>query len=342
MTSVIRGVLGTLLAAALIYWVLRGIDPKDLRSSLAAASWWLLALAAIVNFSHNAFRVLRWRWLLEPTRHAVPFRPMFAAVILGYMTTLAGGRIGELVRPALLSAREKLPLGPTMGTIVTDRLLDGFSIVALFAIGSALASFAPSALPMAAKIRAGAWIAFACVVVGLVALALLSTAVARGRRWLAGRSALVRWIGGAILGFAEGAAALRSLRRLVPIVFASVAAWFTIAVGTWLGIRSVGAAVSLSDVFVLMPLLAAGIAIPTPGAAGGYHATMKFGLTTLFGVDPTLAAGAGVLMHLAIAIPIFVAGMILLKTEKISWSDMVAAAKQVRTLGHLETAEAAP
>ena len=341
MASVARTVLGILIAAALIYWVLRGIDPKELGSTLANASWSLLALAALVNLSHNVFRVLRWRWLLEPTRAGVPFRPMFAAVILGYMTTLAGARVGELVRPALLSAREKLPLGPTVGTIVADRLLDGFSIVTLFAVGSATASFAPEAAPMAAKIRSWAWIALAFVVLGLVVLALLSGAAPRLRQWLAPRSAPLRWIGGVVLGLSEGAAALRSFRRLVPIVASSLAAWVTIAAGTWLGIRSAGATVSLPDVFVLLPLLAAGIAIPTPGAAGGYHATMKFGLTTLFGVDPTHAAGAGVLMHLAVAIPIFVGGMVLLRTEKISWADMVAAAKQVRTLGRLEAAEAA-
>ena len=341
MASVARSVLGVLIAAALIYWVLRGIDPKELGSTLANASWSLLALAALVNLSHNVFRVVRWRWLLAPTRSGVPFRPMFAAVIIGYMTTLVGGRVGELVRPALLSAREKLPLGPTMGTIVADRLLDGFSIVALFAVGSATATFAPEAAPMAATIRGAAWIAFASVVVGLLVLVLLSSAAPGARRWLAPRPAPIRWIGGVVLGLSEGAAALRS-RRLVPIVLASLAAWFTIAVGTWLGIRSAGATVTLSDVFVLLPLLAAGIAIPTPGAAGGYHATMKFGLMTLFGVDATHAVGAGLLMHLAVAIPIFVGGMVLLKTEKISWADMVTAAKQIRTLGRLEAAEAAP
>jgi hypothetical protein len=34
--------------------------------------------------------------------------------------------------------------------------------------------------------------------------------------------------------------------------------------------------------------------------------------------------------------------MVLLRTEKISWGDMVAAARQVRTLGRLAPVEAAP
>lgn len=305
-------------------------------------SWTLLMAGALINLGHNAFRVLRWRWLLEPTRQNVPFRPMFAAVMVGYMTTLAGARVGELVRPTLLSAKENIPLGPTIGTIVADRLLDGLSIVALFAIGISRASFAPSAQPVADKIRGWAWLALVAVVAGLVFLTLLSGAAPRARRWLADRSPLVQWVGRAVLGLSEGASALRSLRRLVPIVLLSMATWTTIAIGTWMGVKAVGITVTLADVFVLLPLLAAGIALPTPGAAGGYHATMKFGLTTLFGVDPTLAASAGLMMHLAIAVPILILGLVLLKTEKISWADLVAAAKQVKAMGHAAPAGATP
>jgi len=60
---------------------------------------------------------------------------------------------------------------------------------------------------------------------------------------------------------------------------------------------------------------------------------MQIGLTSLFGVDPTVAAGAGLLMHLAIVLPVLVLGGVLLYTERIAWSDLVAAAKQVKDLG---------
>jgi len=124
MKTALQGIGGLLLAALLLYWVLHDKDPQALSSALFRASWPALAAGAAINFAHNVFRVLRWRWLLDPVRADVPFRPMFAAVVLGYMTTwLIPGRIGEVVRPALLSAREDLPLGPCLGTVVADRLL---------------------------------------------------------------------------------------------------------------------------------------------------------------------------------------------------------------------------
>ena len=58
------------------------------------------------------------------------------AVILGYATSwVVPGRLGELVRPALLAGRQRLPLGPCLGSVVADRLLDGMAVLALFVVG---------------------------------------------------------------------------------------------------------------------------------------------------------------------------------------------------------------
>jgi uncharacterized protein (TIRG00374 family) len=302
----------------------------------------MLVLGALINLGHNVFRVWRWRGLLAPVRRNVPFRPMFASVILGYMTTwLVPGRIGELVRPALLSAKEDVPLGPCVGTVVADRLLDGVAIVGLFAIGSLNASFSATAESLAGEIRLGAWIALAVIVVCLTGLIVVSTSGPRVDAWMSRRAKPIRWLGQAAIGLSQGVAALRSPRRIVPILFYSFAAWLTIALGTWIGMRAAGATVGFSESLVMLLPLALGVAIPTPGGVGGYHAAMKWGLSTLFGVGPAVAAGAGILMHLAIILPVLVLGPILLFTEKVSWSDMVAAAKQVRTMGHAPLAREA-
>jgi glycosyltransferase 2 family protein len=338
MKSAFQAILGLLIAALLLGFVLHGIDPNDLRTALVQTSWAALALGALINLSHNVFRVWRWRWLLDPVRPGVRFRPMFASVILGYMTTwVLPGRLGEVVRPALLSSKENIPLGPCMGTVVADRLLDGVAIVGLFAIGSLNASFSPSATAVAQEIRLGAWIALAVILVGLAALAAVSTAGPQADLWLSRRARPVRWAGQAALGVSRGAAALRSPRRLVPILAHSFAAWLTIGLGTWIGVRAAGAPVGFSDVLVMLLPLALGVAIPTPGGVGGYHAAMTFSLSTLFGVDHTVAVGAGIVMHLAIVLPVLILGPILLFSEKLSFANLVAVAKQVRTMGHAES-----
>jgi uncharacterized protein (TIRG00374 family) len=334
MKVVLQGIGGLLLAGLLLYWVLHDKDPQALSAALWRASWSALALAAVINVAHNFFRVLRWRWLLDPVRERVPFRPMFAAVILGYLTTwLIPGRVGEVVRPALLSARENIPLGPTLGTVVADRLLDGVAIVVLFAAGSLGAHFAAGSASLAAEVRVTAFVALVVILIGLAVFVAISSLGGRLDGWLSRRAAPVRWAGNAAIGLSRGADALRSPRRLVPILVYSLLAWLTIGLGTWIGIRAAGAVVGFSDVLVLLPMLALGVSLPTPGGVGGYHALMQLGLTSLFGVDPTIAAGAGILMHLSVVIPILMLGPVLLYTEKISWGDLVAAGRQVKALG---------
>lgn len=340
MKSAAQALLGALLAVALLYWVFHDVDRAELRRAIAGVSWGMLALGALINLSHNHFRVARWGWLLRPVRANVPYRPMLAAVMLGYLVTLVAPlRLGEFVRPALLSAKENLPLGPTMGTVLADRMLDGVAIVALFAVGTSFAEFAPGAAEHAATIQRTAYLLFLVIAVGLAGLTAYGIwGAALGAR-LEAAWAPIRWASRVATNFSHGTVALRSPLGAAAILAYSLLAWLTIALGTWIGIRAAGAPVSFAGVLVMLPMLALGVAVPTPGGAGGYHAAVKGGLK-LFGVDDSVAAGVSLLMHLAITIPFLIAGAIFLRTERISLHDLLVAAKKVKELGAAAPADA--
>ncbi len=322
---------GAALAALLLWFVLRGVDRVALLQEMRRASILGLVAAAVVNLAHNVFRVWRWGALLAPVKPGLKFRPMFTAVIVGYLTTwVLPGRLGELVRPALLTAREEVPIGPSLGSIVADRVLDGAAILVLFTIGTYLSPIQGSA---AQKIRSAAF-----VLLVLVALFMLGAVVAGGMRgrleaWFERRGRVLRWGGRAFLSLALGTEALRRPRLLALVLGHSLLAWFTIATGAWMGVRAAGCQVSLPAMMVMLPLLAFGVAVPTPGGTGGYHAAMAFGLEMLFGVPPDAAVAAGILMHLAVVLPVIFLGLALLKTEHSSWADVLAAARGVRALG---------
>lgn len=331
---------GGLLAVALLAWVLKDVERDALLRALATASFAGVVVGGALNFAHNVPRVWRWGRLLAPIRTAIPFRPMFAAVILGYMTTwLVPGRVGEVVRPLLLAGREKLPLGPCLGSVVADRLLDGAAIVVLFGAALPFVAFEGAAAGHADAIRATATVAVAAALALLAGLVAASAASGPLSRWLEPRPRAVRWIGNAALAVAKGSEALRRPGLLLPVLAHSLLAWVLIGAGTWIAIRASGASVSFPSIFVMMPLLALGVAVPTPGGAGGYHAAMAWGLERLFGVPLEVAVGAGILMHLAIVVPVLAVGPVLLRTEKVSWHDLVSAARQVRGLGSPTGAE---
>lgn len=170
-------------------------------------------------------------------------------------------------------------------------------------------------------------------IAGLVLMVLLSRNCELVRKRLEGRGRLVRWLGGTLLALAAGVRPLNRPRVVCWVVLHSVLTWILIGLSTWLCILAAGADFPLLGVWLIMPLLVLGIAVPTPGGAGAYHAALKAGVM-LFGATEVVALGAGILAHLAVTIPVLTLGLLLLWTEKISWRDMVSAARQWRALPH--------
>lgn len=331
--DLIKYLAGFGLAAGLLWWVFRGTDPAALWQQLRQASLVGLALCALLNFVHIVLRVWRWRALLEPTKPGIAFRPMFVAVVVGYLTSwVVPGRLGELVRPMLLTARENIALGPAVGSVVADRLLDTAAVVLLFAVGSWVTPLPGPAAEYAALYRGGSLALVLLVVGALVAMLLVSSAQTRLKPWLERRHAGLRWIGNMLVSLSHGAHALRSPRLLLIVVTHSILAWLAIALSTWVGVRAAGVQLSFGTLITILPMLVLGVAVPTPGGAGSYHGAMKAGLL-LFGVAELPAVGAGLLVHGVLTVPIILVGTVLLWTERISWKEMIAAARQLRELG---------
>jgi uncharacterized protein (TIRG00374 family) len=324
---------GLALAGFLLWWVFRGTDPSSLWAQFRQASWGGLLLAAALNLGHNVFRVWRWRALLQPIRADIPFRPMFSAVIVGYMTTwVVPGRLGELVRPLILSGQEGVPLGPTLGSVVADRLLDASTVVVLFAIGTWTIPMEGEVAAYAATLRTTAVVLGVLVLIFLGLMLLVDARRKYVSGWIERFPGPMRWLGNSFVSLSGGVGALRSPRLLAQIVLNSAAAWLVIALATWIGVRSAGATVSFGAILFIMPMLVLGVAVPTPGGAGSYHGMMKIGLM-LFGASEVAAVSAGLLMHAMITVPVILLGLILLWTEGISWRHVIDGARQVRTLG---------
>lgn len=324
---------GLLLAVLLFWWVLRGTDPAAVWRQIASASPAQLLGCAVLNFGHNVFRVWRWRALLAPTRDDVAFRPAFAAVVVGYlMTWTVPGRLGELVRPLLLASRERIPLGPCVGTVVADRLLDAVTIAGLCAFGIFTTPLAGPSAAHASFLRSVSLVLVCGAAIGLVLMLVFARLGPAGRSRIERGPGVLRWVVRTAIEVSHGATALARPRLALRIALHSLAAWLTIAVGTWLGVRAVGADVPLGAIFVILPMLALGVALPTPGGAGGYHGAMKAGLVA-FGVAGSIAVSAALVVHVLVTVPILVAGCTLLWTEGISWHDVRAAARGMRQMG---------
>src|SRR5262249_19107801 len=93
-----------------------------------------------------------------------------------------------------------------------------------------------------------------------------------------------------------------------------------IAAGIWLTSRAFHMTFPFSASFLITTVLVVGVAMPTPGAVGGFHLAYQFAVMTFFAVPASRAAGAALVLHAISFVPVAVAGGILMAIEGITLS----------------------
>jgi hypothetical protein len=310
---------GPVIALALLWFSFRGVALHELLEQVRHANPLLLVVNLCAGPLHLLLRSWRWRTLLLPVSSRVPLRETFSATSIGYLAGLLPGRVGEVLRPALLSRRLQLPFGPTLATAGVERVILDLLVVLFL---GALALLLPAQLSGIDANEASAWSA-RLQQVGAVVLLLATVALAvvhlmgRHRNRLSLRferaasstrgrviPGAIRWVASLLPGFA----AMASWRGLGLVMAQSLLIWLVTAAGMHAGITACGVDLPPAGMFVLLPILVAGLSIPTPGNTGTFHLAMKLGLVSFFAVDETAALGTGVVVHLANWLPLVVLG----------------------------------
>ena len=98
----------------------------------------------------------------------------------------------------------------------------------------------------------------------------------------------------------------------------SLLLWQAIALTVHLSYRAFDVSLPYHASFLVIAFLTVGVAVPTPGMVGGFHAFYLIALTEVFGIDRTTAAAAGITAHALTNLPILVFGLALLGREGLS------------------------
>jgi uncharacterized membrane protein YbhN (UPF0104 family) len=70
--------------------------------------------------------------------------------------------------------------------------------------------------------------------------------------------------------------------------------------------------------FLMMAILVVGVAVPTPGAVGGFHEAYRIGATVFFGAATERAVGAAIVLHAVSFVPVTLAGAFFMAQEGLS------------------------
>lgn len=321
------------LTALFLYIAFRGTDPSEILASLENADyWWLFWYLGALMVSH-LLRALRWRYMLYPIKPDIGLRNLFSAVMIGYMLNNVLPRAGELGRPFAIGKLERISAGASFGTIVVERIMDMVSFLILVAAlpflyrGPLLESFpwlAQSGIVLAAVLI----LATAFIVALMLRREWADAVLARVTRVFPERFA--KRIERLTHSFLDGFTFLKSPQHFMIIGVLSVLIWGLYAGMTWCGLKAFGleGALGLPGAVVLLAISSIGVAIPTPGSTGTYHAFASQTLIALYGVDRATALSFATLTHGVGFVSVTVIGLYYFLKDKVTFGDAMRSRRE--------------
>lgn len=127
------------IGAFFIYWFLLKLDANQkaaIWQSFRDANYMWVALAMACCLLSHFVRALRWRLLFRPLGLNPSLNHTFGSVIVAYLGNLAFPRAGEVMRCATLRTSERIPMEKSLGTVVTERLIDTLAFGLIVLLGT--------------------------------------------------------------------------------------------------------------------------------------------------------------------------------------------------------------
>ncbi len=341
MSKHLKYILGVGLGVLLMVLFLRNTDWKAFWSALRSARPGYVAAAVALTVLSYVLRAIRWHYLVRPIQRP-RFGPLFEGICVGFtVSNLLPGKLGEVVRPYILSTRDKIKMSSLMATVAIDRILDGLAIVVLL-VFYLLFGLASTRTPELEKyipaMRAAGGVFF-----GLMAAAAAFVSFLRFKTEPTLRIARVllrplpERLGHRLIDtishFAAGLSVLSDAGSLAWAALWSIVVWVEIAVAHYFMIRAFDIHLRFVAMFFLLFLMAAGVSVPTPGGMGGLQWASKLGLQLTSPATPD-----GVLDATAMAVwgnsilPVTAIGLVYLWKEGLS----------LRKIESIEGSEALP
>ena len=313
----ILSAVGLLLSGLSLWLTLRQINLAEAAAALRSARLWFLAPAVITYFTDLSVRALRWRVLLRPVKR-LPVRSVYPVTVIGYMgNMLLPARLGEVVRAVVLMRRG---VGPSaaLGSIATERILDGLTTIGLLLVTSYF-------LPRPAWLTAGLTVVTIIFVGALVVLGLALAFRPQGMALLGRGLGRFRWSVRPlrwIEHFLDGLAALRSPDLLLVAVGIGLIAWTCSALQYYWVFRAFD--LPLWGAASYFAVAAIGLSTMIP-AAPGYVGTFELAgvaVLTALGATPAGAFSAIVLVHLLQVVPVTVLGLVFAWREGLTMASL--------------------
>jgi len=318
--KVIFGILISLICIVLVYLSVRDINLHDVFIALEKIKLIYVIYFILLVIFMQWLRSYRWGVILQPMEK-IDQVSLFSVTSVGFLAIAAiPARIGELARPYLISKRSSIKMSSALGTILVERVLDGFSVLAIAVIVIFLTELPPFMIKSGFVFFLLAFLMF-CFIAFLIlrkekALKLINIILKK----LPGK--LAHKMDELIYHFIDGFQIITNIKLLLYLFFLSALIWLVDVMAIYVLLLAFGFNLPLIASFVVMIILIVGIAIPTaPGYIGNWHLACVLALS-LFGLAEAQTLSFAVVYHFLSMVIVMVLGVAFLPFNKFSISDM--------------------
>ncbi|WP_299233311.1 lysylphosphatidylglycerol synthase transmembrane domain-containing protein [uncultured Bacteroides sp.] len=125
-------VLPLILGAAILVWTYKGFDFERVYSVLSGGVnyWWML-FSLVFGVLGHLFRGWRWNLSLAPLGEHPKLSNSVYAIFVSYAANLVIPRVGEVSRCGILAKYDGVSFSKSLGTVVTERIIDSLCVVAI-------------------------------------------------------------------------------------------------------------------------------------------------------------------------------------------------------------------
>lgn len=311
---------GIIVSSVLIYLSFRGINFQEVADGLRTFKYIYVPSVLVAMLLMHALRSFRWGLILSPIEKVDQFS-LFSVSCVGFFAIVAiPARLGELVRPYLITKKTAINMSAALGTIFVERIFDSATILLIF-----ICALIFTPLP--------SWLIDASITFSLVTLIILAVMIYA----IVKREACLKILNRLIMTFPEkytlrlnrlirqfidGFSVIKDYTLILRIAFLSIMIWLIGVAAIYILFLAFDLTLPPAAPFVLMFILIIGIAIPTaPGFVGNFHYFCILGLS-LFGVAKSEALIFAVIYHFLSIGFVAVLGLAFLPFNRFSLSNL--------------------
>jgi len=259
-----------------LYFVFRDTNWNELFQKMSGANFNWLAIGVLISLISHWLRAYRATLLYEAMQYKISTTHSFYAVLIGYMMNYIIPRAGEVSRCAALRKTDDMPVEKSLGTVVTERIVDlALLLIILGAIFllkfDLLTAFVKDTLANNAEEATSSTFNWKYLII--IGLGVSATLLFILRKKLV-KSKLFVKIFELIQGFGDGLLSIRHVKNPLLFVLLSVLIWvgYILMMYFCLFALEATAYLSFTDCLVVFAIGTLGIVLPAPGAgAGTYH-----------------------------------------------------------------------